>query len=187
MITDLSWSDISINQILSGNLPPGEQVECTGWEWDTSILGKTIVSEWNLVCDRAYLNTLAEVLFLFGVAVGGVVSGMISDRFGRKKTLISALVTQTLLAIAITFCPWYELYLILRILLGFLSVSVVFSGFVLSMELVGGKWRTIAGVCNFFPLPVSYCLVSALSMALPNWRHLQLALSLPGILLITLW
>lgn len=187
-ILDLDWSKIDKETIESGQTPPDAELKsCTSWEWDKSVFGKTIISEWDLVCDRNYLNTIAEMLFLFGIAVGGVVSGMISDRFGRKKTLIASLIMQTLLGISITFCPWYELYLAQRVLLGFFSVSVVFAGFVLIVELVGGKWRTAAGVCNFFPLPVSYILVAAISIALPDWRHLQLALSLPGILLISLW
>jgi hypothetical protein len=36
--------------------------------------------QWHLVCDRAQLVNVAEMMFLAGVAVGGLVSGMVSDR-----------------------------------------------------------------------------------------------------------
>jgi hypothetical protein len=36
--------------------------------------------QWLLVCDRAELVNVAEMMFLAGVAVGGLVSGMVSDR-----------------------------------------------------------------------------------------------------------
>ncbi|XP_077295924.1 organic cation transporter protein isoform X2 [Arctopsyche grandis] len=187
-ILDLNWSTVDKDTIENGYAPSDAKlIPCTHWEYDKSIFTTTIISEWNLVCDRASLNTLAETLFLAGIGAGGVVSGMISDRFGRKKTMVAALFLQTLLGLSITLCPWYELYLVQRVILGFFSVAVVFSAFVLVVELVGGKWRTTAGVCNFFPLPVSYILVSGLSLAFPEWRHLQLAVSLPGFLLITLW
>lgn len=54
--------------------------KCTEWEWDRSEVGNTIISEWNLVCDRAGLTSLAEVVFLVGVGIGGVVGGWISDK-----------------------------------------------------------------------------------------------------------
>ena len=52
-------------------------------------------------------------------------------RFGRKRTLMGSLVLQISLAVIMAFSPWFELYLVLRCFLGFISVSVVFSGFVL--------------------------------------------------------
>lgn len=186
LIRNIDWSTVSENDL---HVPPpnADFVKCTSWEFDRTVVGNTIISDWDLVCDRKYLNTYSESLFLFGVGVGGVVSGIISDRFGRKKTLMSSLLLQTILAMSITFVPYFELYLTLRTILGFFCVSVVFAGFVLSIELVGGNWRAVSGVCNFFPLPVSYIIVSAASIALPNWRDLQLALSCPGIFLLSLW
>jgi hypothetical protein len=52
-------------------------------------------------------------------------------RFGRKRTLMGSLVLQISLAVVMAFSPWFTLYLVLRCFLGFISVSVVFSGFVL--------------------------------------------------------
>lgn len=67
--------------------------ECREWEYNmTDSLGNTWTSEWNLVCDKKYLKIVAEMIFLIGVATGGIFGGMLSDKFGRKKMLfISAL------------------------------------------------------------------------------------------------
>lgn len=97
------------------------------------------------------------------------------------------MVAQSALAIISLLVRSYMQYVIVRLIMGLVSVSVVYAAFVLSVELVGGSWVTIAGVCNFFPLPLAYIIVSLLSMALPNWRDLQLALSVPGCLLLLLW
>jgi MFS family permease len=40
-----------------------------------------------LVCDRQHLTNVAMMAFLMGVTIGGLVSGLLSDRFGRRKTL----------------------------------------------------------------------------------------------------
>jgi len=39
-----------------------------------------LLLQWQLVCDREQLVKVAEMMFLAGVAVGGLVSGMVSDR-----------------------------------------------------------------------------------------------------------
>ncbi|XP_050674807.1 organic cation transporter protein-like isoform X2 [Leptidea sinapis] len=161
--------------------------KCQVWDFDRSDVGNTIISEWGLVCDRASLTNLAEVVFLIGVGIGGVVGGWISDKYGRKRILMAMAITQSILAIISLLVQTYVQYVVLRLIMGLVSVSVVYAAFVLSVELVGGKWVTIAGVCNFFPLPLAYIIVSLLSIALPNWRELQLALSIPGCLLVFLW
>lgn len=79
------------------------------------------------------------------------------------------------------------MYFVLRAALGFISVSVVFSGFVLSIELVGGVWRTVAGISYLFPVSISYMCIAGIAYFLRNWRHLQLAISVPGFLFLGLW
>lgn len=100
---------------------------------------------------------------------------------------MSMMVAQSSLAILSLLVRSFVQYVVVRLIMGFVSVSVVYAAFVLSVELVGGKWVTIAGVCNFFWLPVAYLIVTLLSLLMPNWRDLQLSLSVPGCLLLALW
>lgn len=71
-------------------------IACHEWEYNsTDGLGNTWNSEWNLVCDKKYLKIVAEMIFLVGVATGGIISGMLSDKFGRKKMLFISAVFQS--------------------------------------------------------------------------------------------
>jgi hypothetical protein len=73
-----------------------KMVACHEWEFNmTDSLGNTWSSEWTLVCDKKYLKIVAEMIFLVGVATGGIVSGMLSDKFGRKKMLFISAVFQS--------------------------------------------------------------------------------------------
>lgn len=56
------------------------------------------------MCDRKHLNNMAEMVFLGGVALGGLVSGIISDRCGRKRTLMTSIFLQSLLGICRLYC-----------------------------------------------------------------------------------
>ncbi|XP_069357934.1 organic cation transporter protein-like isoform X1 [Maniola hyperantus] len=179
---------ITAESIINNTAPILDSFQkCTEWDYDRSEVGDTIISEWNLVCDQANLTVLGEVLFLVGVGVGGVIGGWISDKFGRKRILMGMMIAQSALAILSLLVQTYLQYIVVRLFMGLVSVSVVYAAFVLSVELVGGPWVTIAGVCNFFPLPLAYVIVSLLSMIMPNWRDVQLSLSVPGCFLIALW
>lgn len=54
--------------------------ECTSWNYDTSVFSSTIVSEWNLVCEKANLVNLSQTIFMFGILVGGVLFGSLADK-----------------------------------------------------------------------------------------------------------
>lgn len=179
---------VSANVTASDLCAPSSElktIQCRSWEYAGQ--GQTIISEFDLVCDRKSLNSLGEMMFLAGVAIGGLVCGIISDKYGRKRTLMASVLIQSLLGTAIAFSPWFLVYSILRACLGFISVSVVFSGFVLSIELVGGHWRTVAGISYLFPVSLSYISIAGIAWLLREWRQLQLAISLPGFLFLGLW
>lgn len=54
--------------------------ECTSWDYDTSVFSSTIISEWDLVCERAHLVNLSQTIFMFGILVGGVLFGSLADK-----------------------------------------------------------------------------------------------------------
>lgn len=72
-------------------------LKCSSWEYNsTDGLGHTWTSEWDLVCDNKHMKNTAEMLFLAGVATGGILSGYLSDKFGRKNMLFISVVLQTI-------------------------------------------------------------------------------------------
>ncbi|XP_050437931.1 organic cation transporter protein-like isoform X2 [Adelges cooleyi] len=187
---DIDYEGLLDNHTFESVLPRDSDKDvikkCSSWQFNTSEFGDTITSEWNLVCDRKDLKNFAEMMFLLGVAFGGFFSGLVSDRFGRKKTLMASLIMQLTLGIMVALCPWFEMYLALRFVLGFVCVSIVFSGFVLCMELVGGKWLTIAGVLYLLPVPLSYIIISGIAYVCRGWRLLQWCVTLPAVFFLVL-
>ena len=47
------------------------------------------------------------------------------------------------------------------------------------MEIIGGDWKTILGIGLMFPWATGYSVLPLLAYYVPNWQHLQLALSIP--------
>jgi len=47
----------------------------------------SLVTEFNLVCDREYHKVLNETLYFLGIAIG-MCLGVVADVIGRKKSII---------------------------------------------------------------------------------------------------
>ena len=72
-------------------------IKCSSFEFDNKLIGRTVIEEWQLICDQEYMVSNVEVCFLVGVAFGSICSGYISDQFGRKHTLMAFATAQTIL------------------------------------------------------------------------------------------
>nr|XP_026693097.1 solute carrier family 22 member 4-like isoform X2 [Ciona intestinalis] len=51
-----------------------------GYHYDDSLFTKTIITEFNLVCDRKYLNALSTSFYYIGMLVGSFLFGSTADR-----------------------------------------------------------------------------------------------------------
>ena len=105
----------------------------------------TIVSEWNLVCDRAWLGPLTMSVFMLGVMVGAFVMGTLADRIGRKRTLFICLTNMLIWNTFSGLVPSYLLHVGLKFFVGFFQAGYILTSFVLVNELIGSSWRGIVG------------------------------------------
>nr|XP_029732438.1 organic cation transporter protein-like [Aedes albopictus] len=171
----------------SVNVSSLEQVSCNGFEFDSRIFGQTVITEFGLVCDRAQMMSIVEMCFLAGAAMGAVGSGWISDQFGRRHTLMCFALIQAVTGFLLGFVTSLELYMALRVIIGFASMSVAVVSFVLVVELVSGKYRTIIGILNILPVAISYVLAAAIAFFTRDWRLMQFVITTPGACLLLMW
>ncbi|XP_055547162.1 organic cation transporter protein-like [Wyeomyia smithii] len=182
-LTELNFTDY----FLTVNASSLEQVSCSGYEFDSRIFGPTIISEFGLVCDREHMNSIVEMCFLAGAAMGSVGSGWISDQFGRRHTLMAFATIQAATGFYLGFVNSLEMFMAARAILGFASMSVTVVSFVLVVELVSGKPRTVIGILNILPVAISYMLTAGIAFYVREWRLMQFAITAPGAVLLLMW
>ncbi|KAK1175910.1 solute carrier family 22 member 5-like isoform X2 [Acipenser oxyrinchus oxyrinchus] len=159
-----------------------------GWEYSTERYTSTIVTEWNLVCEKDWKAPLSTSIFFVGVLVGCIASGHLSDRYGRKVVLFLTMALQTVFSLIQVFSNSWEMFCVLNFLIGLGQISNYASAFVLGTELLGKSSRvaySTLGICVFYGL--GYIILPLLAYFLRGWRMLLLAMSLPGLLYIPLW
>uniref|UniRef100_A0A8C0FYT0 Solute carrier family 22 member 8 n=1 Tax=Chelonoidis abingdonii TaxID=106734 RepID=A0A8C0FYT0_CHEAB len=155
-------------QLLDPNVtePNGTQLDtepCTeGWTYDRSMFTSTIITEWDLVCNLQKFQQMAQSIYMAGVLVGALVLGGLSDRFGRKAMLIWSFLQLAVMGTCTAFAPSYISYCIFRFLGG-----MALSGFGLSTA------------CLRFVYTLGQILLAGLAYGIPDWRWLQLTVSLP--------
>ena len=85
-----------------------------------SLLGGILQKEWNI--SNSQISSLGSAVFL-GIFVGSVLSGLLSDYFGRKKIFMYSLFMSIITCFLSAFAPTYNTMLFIRALFG---VSVGF-------------------------------------------------------------
>merc|ERR1719510_2133376 len=66
--------------------PAGDSQKCESIKFNTSVTS-SIVSEWQLVCEKHWIPPMTMSIFMAGVMTGSLALGAMADWLGRKLTL----------------------------------------------------------------------------------------------------
>merc|ERR1711874_51326 len=117
------------------------------------------------------------------VFVGCLFWGWASDKFGRRPSILVAALIQIVSSVVASFSTNYIMFIFFRFIIAF-SVSGVFEcAFVLVMEIVSPELRTPFGIMTQFPFAIGVCILPLVAYFIRDWNHLQLAISLPCLVL----
>ena len=167
----------------------GEEISCSeGWIFDKSTFGSSAVMDWELVCDKKEMRATAQAVFMAGVLVGSYFFGWLSDKVGRKVSFFISVVVQALFGILSGLVHNYWAFIILRCIVGATTSGVFLVAYVLAMEMVGPKYRVVAGTLCQYYYTFGYIVMAGVAYFLnDNWQILQIALTLPCILFLSYW
>ncbi|KAL0880250.1 hypothetical protein ABMA27_002707 [Loxostege sticticalis] len=161
-----------------------EACPCKNPEYDTSVFTSTIITEWDLICDRRWMASFTQTVFQFGTLVGSVLFGMAADRFGRRKPLLLVVIIQLATGIAAAFAPDYWSFTVLRFLLGTSVGGIIVVSFTMVTECVGTHHRDTVSALYQAPFNLGHLLLPVFGYFLRDFNVFQLAISLSAVILL---
>ncbi|KAK8776252.1 hypothetical protein V5799_030408 [Amblyomma americanum] len=68
-------------------------IPCIAWEYEEEQAATSVVSQWDMVCDRQFLRAALAFLHVAGLILVGLAAGFVADVAGRRPVLLASAVT----------------------------------------------------------------------------------------------
>ncbi|XP_072887470.1 solute carrier family 22 member 6-A-like isoform X3 [Hemitrygon akajei] len=81
MYSSPQWHLLGTNETQGNGSQPDTQACTDGWVYNRSQFTSTIVTEWDLVCDRKSLKQMVQSIYMAGLLIGACVLGRLSDKW----------------------------------------------------------------------------------------------------------
>ncbi|RWS23965.1 organic cation transporter protein-like protein [Leptotrombidium deliense] len=159
-----------------------QQDQCLHWQFDNSVFSSTIIDEWNLICDKSFLASLTQSVYMAGIVVSAVSFGYISDKFGRLTSMWISVAVVIVAGFLSAFSTSIIFFTVARFFVALGSYGRNLTSFLLVMESVGPEYRTITGIAYQFGWTTGYVLLPGIAYLTRNFRHMIIAMTVPEIL-----
>ena len=144
----------------------------------------SIVTEYELVCDNAWMGSLANSALFIGWGLTGPFAGYLIDLYGRRMTMIISILVSAGTIFGLSFVNKVWQFIMLRTILGVAVGSLNVNS--IAFEVVGRRHRALVGTfLTVAFLIMSYLLVTA-AYFIQNWRKLILYFSFGAIVSVLL-
>lgn len=173
-----NWTDD--NYVYVDQNPDVEPIGCDeGWVYDRSENPRTIISDFNLVCDKRSAPDIAQSIFFAGVLVGSFAYGSLSDIIGRYYAYYIAVAMLFTFSLVTAFSPNFGVYIFFRFFIAAANLGSFLIAFVIGTELVGPSKRVIANCIIQCFFAIGYMLLAVVAFFVRDWRKLQLTVVAP--------
>ena len=140
----------------------------------------SIVTEYDLVCDYAWLSSLANSALFIGWGSVGPFAGYLMDSYGRRIMMIFSVSLSAIAIMAMSFVSEMWQFVLLRTILG-VSVGCL-SANTIASEVVGPRHRAFVGSFITIAFLIASNLIVMTAFFIQNWRKTIFYLSFGAVM-----
>ncbi|EDO47528.1 predicted protein, partial [Nematostella vectensis] len=144
-------------------------------------------SQWNLLCDRAYLGAGIQSSFFAGMLIGSLLSGWLADACGRRTCMYLGAAFMGAFGLAQSLADCISLLMLMRFGVGFSLAGLMLTEFVYLVEMVGPGVRTAVGKTHGVFWKFGTWVSVLLSYLIRDWRLMVLIGSLLIFYIFVFW
>ncbi|XP_054708104.1 organic anion transporter 3-like [Uloborus diversus] len=155
-----------------------------GWEFLVKTGEASVVTEWELVCEREPLAALLPYVTAVSAMLGALTSGILADKYGRKYVLLLSLLFHTSFGVFLHFLPLFGVFATVFSMQSFLIAGVQCTSYLMLMENLPTKWHGKAALAIAVFQCCGQLILATLAWLIRHWRYIQLVISAPGVVVI---
>ncbi|OWK58495.1 Solute carrier family 22 member 13, partial [Lonchura striata] len=174
MFSPVDWE---LDAILAYGLNDTQKCS-SGWVYPSE-QPPSLLTEFDLVCDRKDLNDIAQAIYMAGMLLGSMIFGPLSDRIGRRPVILISIFLQGLFGLGIAFVPHFYVYMAFRCVVGASVSGITMTVLALATEWIGVSSRPKAVLTSHCCFAIGQMILAGLSYGIRNWRLLEIAGSAP--------
>ncbi|XP_036939386.1 solute carrier family 22 member 13-like isoform X2 [Acanthopagrus latus] len=159
-----------------------------GWVYSKTLYDATIVTDFDLVCDKSTMVEVVQTVFLFGALVGSFIFGPIAESYGRRRTVQLPVVLSLISAIVAGVAPNFYIYIVSQFIAAIGLSGYRINSVVLATEWIGVSQRSFAPCLAQMSAALGQCATAGLVYAIRDWRIAQYVLAGgQAIVLLYIW
>ncbi|XP_054165993.1 organic cation transporter protein-like [Oppia nitens] len=157
---------------------------CTQWKFNSQEFDKSIISEFNLVCDRSNLASLTQSFYMLGYVVSGLILSSLPDRYGRRPLCYIYFLIEIIALIACALSVNVYQYIIFRLFAGIGGCGRSGCMCTTLMENLGPKHRSDIYLSSGMGWLVGYCLIPIVAYYVRDFRYMHWAIVCPLVCMV---
>ncbi|XP_029309810.1 solute carrier family 22 member 13-like isoform X2 [Cottoperca gobio] len=159
-----------------------------GWVYSNTLYDATIVTDFDLVCDKTNLMELIQTMFMAGVLVGSLIFGPFAESFGRKRATQIPAVIMFIFTVTAALCPNVYFLLVCQFLVGIGGGGYRVNCIILSTEWIGASKRSWGACVTQLFGALGQCILAGVIYFIRDWRLAQLITAAPlAVVAIYIW
>ncbi|CAG2118571.1 unnamed protein product, partial [Medioppia subpectinata] len=157
---------------------------CTEWQYNRNDFHKSIITEFDLVCDRSNYASLTQSFYMLGYLVSGLILSFLPDKYGRRPLCWIYFLIEVISLIACALSVNIYQYIIFRLFVAIGGCGRTGTMCVTLMENMGPKHRSDIYLVGGMGWLVGYCLIPVMAYFIQDFRYMHWAVVCPLVCMI---